>query len=155
MAHSHSILKNFDILVGFMWVRSHNNCSSMRSVKNSRSLSSVMVHVILPFRVQALIAYIHINRSFIIQARRTKAKATRAQTTTTATAVKTSLKKMNLTPPPPTAPPPPRRFFRVGDVIKNCVLNISRFVLNALSYDFFLQALSIATRRDWLIIEAG
>ena len=106
MAHSHSILKNFDILVGFMWVRSHNNCSSMRSVKNSRSLSSVMVHVILPFRVQALIAYIHINRSFIIQARRTKAKATRAQTTTTATAVKTSLKKMNLTPPPPPHSPP-------------------------------------------------
>ena len=56
MADSHSILKNFDILIGFMWVRSHNNCSSMRSVKNSRSLSSVMVHVILPFRVQALIA---------------------------------------------------------------------------------------------------
>ena len=117
MAHSHSILKNFDILIGFMWVRSHNNCSSMRSVKNSRSLSSVMVHVILAFRVQALIAYIHINRSFIIQARRTRhlarsakrvraAKATRAQTTTTATAVKTSLKKMNLTPPPsPPAPP--------------------------------------------------
>lgn len=148
MAHSHSILKNFDILIGFMWVRSHNNCSSMRSVKNSRSLSSVMVHVILPFRVQALIAYIHINRSFIIQARRTRhlarsakrvraAKATRAQTTTTATAVKTSLKKMNLTPPP--APPPPRRFSRVGDVIKNCVLNIRRFVLNALSYDFFYR----------------
>ena len=121
MAHSHSILKNFDTLIGFMWVRSHNNCSStcMRSVKNSRSLSSVMVHVILPFRVQALIAYIHINRSFIIQARRTRhlarsakrvraAKATRAQTTTTATAVKTSLKKMNLTPPPqPPQPPPP------------------------------------------------
>ena len=151
MAHSHSILKNFDTLIGFMWVRSHNNCSStcMRSVKNSRSLSSVMVHVILPFRVQALIAYIHINRSFIIQARRTRhlarsakrvraAKATRAQTTTTATAVKTSLKKMNLTLPPP-APPPPRRFSRVGDVIKNCVLNISRFVLNALSYDFFYR----------------
>ena len=118
MTHSHSILKNFDILIGFMWVRSHNNCSSMRSVKNSRSLSSVMVHVILPFRVQALIAYIQINRSFIIQARRTRhlarsakrvraAKATRAQTTTTATAVKTSLKKMNLTPPPPAPPPPP------------------------------------------------
>ena len=58
MAHSHSILKNFDILIGFMWLRNHNNSSSMRSVNNSRSLSSVMVHVILPFRVQALIAYI-------------------------------------------------------------------------------------------------
>ena len=144
MAHSHSILKNFDILIGFMWVRSHNNCSSMRSVKNSRSLSSVMVHVILPFRVQALIAYIHINTSFIIQARRMRHSARCAKRlqlkqlelkwTTTATAVKTSLKKMNLTPPAP-----PRRFSRVGDVIKNCALNISRFVLNALSYDFFYR----------------
>ena len=120
----------------------------MRSTKKSRSLSSVMVHVILPFRVQALIAYIltgvyqqgEANAAFCAKRETSAAKATRAQTTTTATAVKTSLKKKNLTPPPP--PKPPLRFSRVGDVIKNHgVLNISRFVLKTLYYTIYIYRL--------------